>query len=116
MTIIPRMGSWFVVPSNSYPMVSNTWPFTIICTLPCGFSSEACAQPSWRRSRIQQLKGLQIAADARQFFDLLGVEGLRHIRAVRLQQRRGGRHLHFLRDITDLHGCIEARRLGLPEP
>ncbi len=46
MTMIPRIGSRFSVPSSWYPVPLKCCPFTCVCVDPCGFSEGACCHPS----------------------------------------------------------------------
>ena len=46
MTMMPRIGSRFSVPSSWYVVPLKCCPLTIVWVDPCGFSLAACCHPS----------------------------------------------------------------------
>ena len=63
MTMMPRMGSRFSVPSSWYPVPLNVWPFTTVCAEPWGFSLAAwfhdcCCVPGVSRMNLVKLRSI----------------------------------------------------------
>jgi hypothetical protein len=109
--MIPKIGSWIDRSIQIVDRCEERLPVHHVCTLPFGFSSDACAKDGFHGACIQEFESLQVPPNAGQLLKLLRGECLGDVSPIGLQEWGCGRHFHLLLDVPYLQRSVELRRL-----